>query len=295
MEALVAQIAALVQVQTEGMQNMMTELTTALVANKQSRGFCDTKMLQSLKTFAGCTEEFHDWQRKAKKYLQCFSELTVTMMTEAEARSATITKQAVKDGYGDEGVRCDTQLNAYLVSHTDGQAALIVSSANGSVCEAWRLLMKRYDPRTSEDKRALMRRVINTQPAKSMMDLERYLQEWEATLRRYEKATSKQLDDDIKVNCIIALCAARLQEHLNMTIEDDEDFERVRSEIIRQIEKNRPTSGPVPMDVGSWDGVEPNGSWHDSKEDVDDEDSHPRLKPIPCPNVHSIFLTTRQN
>lgn len=88
MEAIVAQIAALVQVRMEGMQSTMAELTTALVANMQPRGFCD-KMLQSLKTFAGCTEEFHDWQRKANNYLQCFSELTVTMMTEADAINTT--------------------------------------------------------------------------------------------------------------------------------------------------------------------------------------------------------------
>lgn len=86
--------------------------------------------------------------------------------------------------------------------------------------------MKRHDPRTSEDKRALMRRVIDTQSAKSVLDLERYLQVpagmgGDATQVReghLQTARRRQLDDDIKVDCIIALWPARLQEHVNMAI-----------------------------------------------------------------------------
>ena len=65
------------------------------------------------------------------------------MMCKAEEMDNAITESEVMRAYGEEGRRNDTQLNAYLVSHTEGQAAQIITAANGSGCEAWRLLVKR--------------------------------------------------------------------------------------------------------------------------------------------------------
>lgn len=241
--------------QQQQLQMLVTNLANNQNTEHRERGICDAKILQNLRTFSGATEEFHDWQRKAKNYLRCFSNKTVQLMEWAENKDFGITHQYIEEGEGgQEQIKLDIQLNAYLISHTDGQAGQLVSSASGVGFEAWRLLMKRYDPRTSESKRALMKRVINIQPAKNMQDLERTIQEWEESLRRYEKATGKELDADIKVNTIIAMCPPKLQEHLNLTT-DDEDFEHVRREVIRQIEKQR-SSGPVPMDVGSSEQAE---------------------------------------
>ena len=256
------QLAAVV---AQGLNTAMGELARVLREDKRGGSICDTKMLQSLKSFTGNTEEFHDWQLKAKNFLRCHNEKVVEMMCKAEEMDAPITEPEVVRGYGEEGRRNDAQLNAYLVSHTEGQAAQIISAANGSGCEAWRLLVRRYDPRTSESKRALMKRVINTQMAKSMADLERTLQEWEIVLRRYEKASGQSIHDDIKVNCLIAMCPVRLQEHLNLTVDDDEDYDRVRTEIVRQIEKNRPMSGPSPMDVGNYEHYQ-DKPWDDNME-----------------------------
>ena len=72
-------------------------------------------------------------------------------------------------------------------------------------------------------------------------------------MKRYENASSSSLNDDIKVNCLIALCPPRLEDHLNLTIRDDEGYEVVRREIVRQIEKGRASNEPSPMDVRSWE------------------------------------------
>ena len=149
---------------------------------------------------------------------------------------------------------------AFLECYTDGPAAQTIVPAQGSGVEAWRLLTRRYDPRTSESKRALMKRVVNTPPAKNLSELEKTMQNWETTVRRYENATDELLNEDIKVNCLIALCPSRLEEHLNLTIREDEGYDTVRKEIVRQIEKGRAANEPSPMDVGSWEQA-PTGSW----------------------------------
>ena len=151
-------------------------------------------------------------------------------------------------------------MSAFLEYHTEGPAAQILVEAHGSGVEAWRLLTKRYDPRTSESKRALMKKVVNTPAVKNMADLEKALQTWEISCRRYERATDTELNDDIKVNCLIALCPPRLEDHLNLTIRDEEDYDGVRKEIVRQIEKSRAANEPTPMDIGSWDRA-PTDPW----------------------------------
>ena len=219
--------------------------------NKPGRIF-DPRMLQNLKSFAG-NSDFHEWQRKVKNYMRCVDRDVVTMMDKAEKQIEPIPNSEIKRGHGDEGLKLSEELNAFLESHTEGPAAQIIAAAHGSGIEAWRLLTKRYDPRTSESKRALMKRVVNTPAVKDMADLENAVQKWETDWRRYERATDTDLSDDIKVNCLIALCPPRLEDHLNMTIKDEEDYDEVRSQIFRQIEKSRAASEPSPMDVGNWE------------------------------------------
>ena len=232
-------------------------------ARRDDRGgsIFDRKMLQNMKPFSG--EGYYDWQRKVKNYLRCMNPLTVTLMTNAENQAEPIILADVEQSFGDEGVKMNAELGAFLEFHTEGPAAQTISTAQGSGVEAWRLLSRRYDPRTSESKRALMKRVVNVTPAKTLSELERTLQKWEITVRRYEGATGTSLNDDIKVNCLIALCPPRLEDHLNLTIRDDEGYDTVRKEIVRQIEKGRDTNEPSPMDVGSWEQVSPD-QWSES-------------------------------
>ena len=52
----------------QGLNTAMGELARVLREDRKGGNICDTKMLQSLKSFAGNTEEFHDWQLKAKNF-----------------------------------------------------------------------------------------------------------------------------------------------------------------------------------------------------------------------------------
>ena len=244
---------------TQAQQNTTSAITETIrmvmksgTSGKTSSIF-DTRMLQNLKPFSGVGDNFYDWQRKVKNYMKCCNPVIVTMMNKAETQMEPIAISEVKRGFGDEGLQFDGELCAFLEYHTEGPAAQTLVAAQGSGVEAWRLLSKRYDPRTSESKRALMKKVVNTPAVKTMADLEKALQSWETSCRRYERATDTELNDDIKVNCLIALCPPRLEDHLNLTIKDEEDYDGVRKEIIRQIEKSRAASEPSPMDIGSWE------------------------------------------
>lgn len=192
-------------------------------------------------------------------------------MDNSETPDSPITKDDVKANRGDEGADLDRQLLVYLTQHTSDQAGDLVSSSGECGFEAWRLLVKRYDPRTAESQQALIAKIMDAKPCKTIDELEREMQEWEHIMRRWQKAASRALDDDFKVTCIIRLCPARLQEHMNMSTRDDEGYDDVRAEIVGQIEKHRANSTPSPMDIGSYD-YWAGETWGDAFEESATED-----------------------
>ena len=61
-----------------------------------------------------------------------------------------------------------------LVTKLKGEAFNIVSSVrDSSGLEAWRLLMRRYEPRTPGTKRALLKSLFNMKPAKKIEEIEK--------------------------------------------------------------------------------------------------------------------------
>ena len=112
---------------------------------------------------------------------------------------------------GEDAVKRDKKLNGFLIKHTEDQAASLVASANGCGAEAWRLLVRRYDPKTAESRRGLMKQICNMKTAKSHSDLENKILELEKLVKRWEISSGKELEDDHKVANLTGLCPEELQ------------------------------------------------------------------------------------
>ena len=262
------------QAQMNSMMQAFTDAIKTAIGPRQAANhrLCDTRTLHNLPTFDGTAGKFHDWARRLRCNVGCWSELLVRMMDNSETSDTPITKEDVRSSKGDEGIDLDKQLLVYLTQHTSDQAGDLVSSSGECGFESWRLLVKRYDPRTAESQRALMAKIMDAKPCKTIDELERKMQEWEHLMRRWQKAAGKRLEDDMKVTCIIRLCPARLQEHMNMSTRDDDGYDEVRAEVVRQIEKNRASSTPSPKDVGSYEYWSDETWCHTHEEAANDED-----------------------
>ena len=60
-----------------------------------------------------------------------------------------------------------------LITKLKGESFTIASSVkDGCGFEVWRLLMKRYEPRTPATKRALLKTIFNMKAAKKVVDIE---------------------------------------------------------------------------------------------------------------------------
>ena len=98
-----------------------------------------------------------------------------------------------------------------LVTKLRGEAFNIASSVRDACgLEAWRLVLKRYEPRTPGTKRALLKCLFNMKAARKVEEIERNLLRVEEIYSRYETMTKEKLPEDIKTVIMTELCTPDL-------------------------------------------------------------------------------------
>ena len=130
-------------------------------------------------------------------------------------------------------------LNNILVTKLRGEAFTIVSSVrDGCGLEAWRLVMKRYEPRTPGTKRALLKSLFNMKPARKVEEIEKNLLRVEEIFTRYETMTKEALPEDIKTVIMTELCTPDLKEYLEFNNRDI-SYKDTREAIMAYVERKR--------------------------------------------------------
>ena len=126
-----------------------------------------------------------------------------------------------------------------LVTKLKGEAFNIVSSVrDSSGLEAWRLLMRRYEPRTPGTKRALLKSLFNMKPAKKIEEIEKNLLKVEDVYARYEVMSNEALPADVKTVIMTELCTPELKEFLEFNSKDF-GYKETREAIMAYVERKR--------------------------------------------------------
>jgi hypothetical protein len=131
-----------------------------------------------------------------------------------------------------------------LISLCESDAHAIVDSVQEGCwgIEAYRLLKKRYAPKTPGTKRALLKSIINNPQCRKVVEVEGNLMKLEDMFKKYESMTTNQekLPDDLKITVMTDLCHKELREHLEMSTKDLA-LKEVRDEILNYVERKRDT------------------------------------------------------
>ena len=141
----------------------------------------------SAKDEAGFTE----WHVKVKAWLVNQDERALSWLNTARNADAVLET----DDLDVQNFQSDVVRNAckrfngllynVLVTKLKGEAFNIVSSVRDACgLEAWRLLMRRYEPRTPGTKRALLKNLFNMKAAKRIEEIEKNLLRVEETYAR---------------------------------------------------------------------------------------------------------------
>ena len=157
---------------------LMAENTRNLVEQlmKTKGGKIDTKSIGVPPEWDSMKEEdFQEWNIKIKAWLVDQDPRALGWLKTATGMEETVeTKDLDTQKFADDMTRMDrkkfnTLLYNILITKLKGKAFNIVSSVHdGCGLEAWRLLMKRYEPRTPATKRALLKTIFNMKAAKKV-------------------------------------------------------------------------------------------------------------------------------
>ena len=129
-------------------------------------------------------------------------------------------------GFADDMTRMNckkfnTLLYNILITKLKGEAFNIVSSVHdGCGLEAWRLLMKRYEPRTPATKRALFKTIFNMKATKKVEEIEKNLLKLEDIFTRCETMANNKLPEDMKTVIMVELCTTDLKENSVFNLKD---------------------------------------------------------------------------
>lgn len=283
-----AQLNALAQqVQNPGTGQLQTVVGQAFQALAQSQKelvesmkddaarkvtLIDTKGLGKPEKFDGKEESFLYWRTRLEAFVTGIYPEFEVVMNWAEDEDDEISTSDLNAAFGPlhpqhrtvEGLETiNGQFYAVLQSLCDKEAFTIIRSAGrGNGVEAWRKLVRRYDPTTGGRRRLMLRHILNPAKCSKLEDLSSAIENWEESVRIYEArkradGSRHQLDQEIKTSVLEALCPGELERHLQMNRSRYGSYSDVRNEVMLYLETrlgNRlkvDTGGPMDLSAFS--------------------------------------------
>lgn len=138
----------------------------------------------------------------------------------------------------DEAKHKTTVLHAILVQQVDGKALSIIKlirEPNG--LEMWRLLCKEYEPDSRIRESRMLVGVLSPSFSNTLDKFSTEMLDWQYKVQRYEAASKKPLDDQIKIATIIGHAPECLQPFLTFQNTDWQTFDDLKHHIMRYISR----------------------------------------------------------
>ena len=155
----------------------------------------DTRALGKPRTFDGIESIWQDWSFMFRAYCSLLSPLFAHLLLMSGETKDPIPMSP------DEGERALQVQLYYLLAMLLTSRALVelkqVDVGNG--LEAWRRLVRRYEPRTRNRQLILLQHVMQPDLDGSGAEVVDKLNQWEHSVRLYERAATTEMVDDLKI------------------------------------------------------------------------------------------------
>jgi hypothetical protein len=244
MEMVSAMMAEMQKMNLENMNAIIGKLMEA--KHGGNNGMTDSRGIGKPVSFKGDENKYAEWKAKLLAFLRVNCRHADQWIKWAGEQPNTITEEDLDLNFpNDKEDMTKFAINLYsILMHCTEDAAFRIchSVKEGNGLEAMRLLMKRYEPRTPGTKRALLKAIINQNPAKKPEELEKNLMHLEELIKKYEQMGGAELPEDLRVALIIDMCHKDLKEHLELTTKDM-SYKEVRDEIVNYAERKRNAFG----------------------------------------------------
>ena len=255
------------------------ELLTALKKPERKITLIDTKGLAKPEKFSGNEDGFLYWRTRMESFVTSIFPAMQEVLDWCDDIDTELSETIIDENFGPTNPRVKTiegisdiskEMHAVLQSLCEKEAFTIVRSAGkGNGLEAWRKLIKRYDPTTGGRRRAMLRSILTPNKCGRIEDLYAALETWEEHVRQYESRKKQDgsrhiLDEEIKIAVLEHLCPTELEKHLQMNRTRFLDYADVRTELVTYLEtrigskmklsdaSGHTSNDVVPMDVGAF-------------------------------------------
>ena len=139
-------------------------------------------------------------------------------------------------------------IHSFLIGITEGAPNTIVDNALDNGFEAWRRLVREYDPQSSEHNFGRMQTVMRQPRVKSLKDFTARVESWEREVRTLVDRTKQPIPDWMLTNIMIEMLPVEHEAHLrNYMVKPDSTYLVVRQAIVDQVQ--RITGAPSSMDT----------------------------------------------
>ena len=157
------------------------------------------------KTFTGAKDEsYKSWAKKLKTYCNARKDGFRKALEWCEKEEHVVDMDIMQASW-DWARTGDTKFHVLLMNITTDDALLIVESVPDRGFEAWRLLSKRYDPKSGTFELDRMLRLTNRKQCANLNELPAAVDQMEKDIRSYEARSVNKFPEEWKMPLLIQL------------------------------------------------------------------------------------------
>ena len=156
--------------------------------------------------YKGNENEWATWRFVFRNFLTLVGSDVIVYMDQAEEMDEELNIDTLAEGAKASATRVYAILSQFLGGPPLRQL-MLVKKSNG--LEAWRLLCKRYEPRSGQRSLGALQAVLNSKFEGK--DFAADINEWEALVEVYEKAAGEELGDSMRIALVVGKVTHNIQ------------------------------------------------------------------------------------
>ena len=226
--------------------------TIIALQSKSSSGTMEPKGLQKPKDFSNSEANWSEFSFRYENWMMGFQSHVKPYLRWAESQTNPITS------YSDSGIALLSAADVVELSKqvyitlaqllTEESHTILRNGADDNGLDAWRRLVKRWDPKTVGRHRNAYLRIAQPGKAKTVEQASGMLERWETEILEYQKKSTKIVDEDLKCAVIVEMMPQTLQTHLQMNARTLTTYDLLKQEVLMYLE-SRASKDHAPMDI----------------------------------------------
>ena len=145
--------------------------------------FFNPKTMQPEMFRGGTKENFVAWARKVRNYLNAYLYGLRALLLKVETSTTECVVEHIRALEIPNPEQVSQGIHSFLIGATEGAPNTIVDNALGNGFEAWRRLVREYDPQSTEHNFGRMQAVMRQPRCKHLKDFTARVETWEREVR----------------------------------------------------------------------------------------------------------------